>query len=811
MDPRSERDLLHPIVCYHCGDPVKAPGVISEEKEFCCQGCKLVYEILESHKLSQYYAIENSPGNSPQPGQDAHFAYLNEPHIAELLTQFSDGSTATTTFRIPGMHCSSCIWLLENLHRIDPGILQSRTDFLRKEIRIRFAYLQTDIRRIVELLSSLGYEPEINLDAAKEKPERDLNRRLYYKIGIAGFCFGNAMLLSFPEYLSSNDVDPILKMMFRWLNIALALPVFVYCSSDFFRSSFAGLSKRVVNLDVPIALGIAILFLRSAVEIVAATGPGYVDSLCGLVFFLLLGRLFQAKTYETLNFERDYRSYFPLAVTTRRNGAETTVPVSLLGVGDWMVIRNNDIIPADALLLRGDAHIDYSFVTGESNPISRATGEIVFAGGRQRGSAIELEVFRPVSQSYLTQLWNDHRTDRSTHVPATTLANAISKYFTGGVLVLAAVAAIVWLPQYPVIAWRAVTGVLIVACPCALALSTPFAFGTALRVLGRRKFYLKNISVIESLARIHSIVFDKTGTMTYARRAAVRFVGHPLSITEQALVASLARNSTHPLSRSIYEATTGEEILDAADFLEVPNAGLSATIAGIPVRLGSREFAGQPGYQREDGPPAGHHMLETRAYVSLSGAARGYFTITNQYRDGLDGLIADLGRCHDLSLISGDNDAERRNLEQRFKGNVELHFRQSPMDKLAFIVARQKQKKRTLMVGDGLNDAGALQQSDAGIALTEDIAAFTPACDAILDASSFSLLDRFLRLCRASRLIVIASFAISFLYNVVGLSFALRGVLSPIVAAVLMPLSSVTVVLFTTVSVRLAARWLHIT
>ena len=810
MDPRTDVDVVQRAVCFHCGETVKDGGVVLEEKAFCCQGCKLVYEILEEHKLCQYYAIQESPGNSPSAGRGEKFAYLDDPQVVKLLTRFSDGSTATTSLRIPGMHCSSCIWLLENLYRIDSGILQSRTDFLKKEIRIRYAEGKTDLRRIAELLTSLGYQPEINLDSIEKKPEKEPNRHLYYKIGIAGFCFANIMLLSFPEYLSSHDVDPNLRNTFAWLNLALALPVFFYCSAEYFRSSIAGLSKRVINLDVPLALGIAILFFRSVVEIVGGTGPGFMDSLAGLVFFLLLGKLFQAKTYDALNFDRDYRSYFPLAVTTRRNGIETTVPVSRLAVGDKIVVRNNDIIPADAFLLHGDAHIDYSFVTGEFTPVSRGVGEMIYAGGRQVGNAIELEVFNAVSQSYLTQLWNDNQPEHQGRWQVTTLSNAISKYFTAGILTFAAAAAVLWLPDDPARALSAVTGVLIVACPCALALSTPFALGTVLRIFGRRKFYLKNISVVESLANIHSIVFDKTGTVTQSRRSAVRFVGNDLSRRERTIIASLARNSTHPLSRSVFEAMAGGEILDTVEFLEVPNAGLSGRIDDVPVRLGSRSFVGQPDRHTTENRAGDHVEGETRVHVSINDIVRGYFSIANRYRDGLNRLIASLGRRYDLILLSGDNDAERAHLESRFNGKINLHFGQSPSDKLSFISSLQREKKRILMVGDGLNDAGALRQSDVGIALTEDIAAFSPACDAILDGTALSQLDGFLRLCRASMRIVIASFVISFLYNIAGLSFAMRGALSPVAAAVLMPLSSITVVLFTTISVRLVARRLGI-
>jgi Cu+-exporting ATPase len=609
------------------------------------------------------------------------------------------------------------------------------------------------------------------------------------------------MLLSFPEYLAGGDVDLGLSRFFSFFVLLLSLPVFFYCSTGFFRSSFTGLRRRIVNLDVPIALGILVLFSRSAYEIVTQTGPGFMDSMSGLVFFLLLGRLFQAKTYESLNFDRDYTSYFPLAATVREGDRERAVPLSALAPGNRIVIRNGDIVPADAILVRGSGAIDYSFVTGESRLEQKESGDFIFAGGRQTGGVLELDVLKEVSQSYLTQLWKESEPVERQRADLTSLSNGIAKYFTAGVLALAALAAIIWLPRDVPTALNAITGVLIVACPCALALSTPFTFGTAMRVFGRYGFFVKGAPVVEALSKVTTIVFDKTGTMTHAGRSSVQFCGEPLSEHDRSLVASLVRNSTHPLSRTLHERLRGGRVQRVHEFIEIPGEGLGGVVDGTEVRLGAARFVHSLGGR---GTAAdGRH---SKVHISIAGEGRGYFAIAHRYRDGLDQLVARLRRKFRLLLLSGDNDAERRHLRESFSEDVELHFDQSPTQKRKFVSALRAEGESVMMVGDGLNDAGALQESAVGISVTDDISAFAPASDAILDGKAFAKLDVFLRLSRASVAIVAMSFVISILYNAVGLTFALRGELSPILAAILMPLSSISVVLFTTTAVRFASR-----
>lgn len=788
------------IICFHCGIECKDELISFENKSFCCAGCKTVYQILDKSNLCTYYNLETNPGLSPNLNFGNKFDYLDDKQTIAKLMDYKDDSLTSITFHIPQMHCSSCIWLLENLFKLNNSIKNSKVDFLKKKLSVHFNHNEITLKQVVQLITSLGYEPQILLDSFEKKPEPHLNKKLYYKIGIAGFCFGNVMLLSFPEYLSIDMSEVFFRKLFGYLNLLLSLPVFLYSASGYFISAVQGLRKNVINLDVPISLGILALFIRSTYEVLTFTGAGYFDSLTGLVFFLLIGKFLQEKTYDTLNFERNYKSYFPLAVTVLIDGNERSIPVSKLMVGNRIVVRKNELIPADSILFNGQGKIDYSFVTGESKPVSKVSGEMIYAGGRQMSGAIELEVIKEVSQSYLTQLWNNDTFNKSTESAFTNFSNAVSKYFTGVVLLIAVTATLAWLPYNSATALNVFTAVLIVACPCALALSTPFTLGNAMRVFGKNMLYVKNSAVIEKIARINTIVFDKTGTITEPGKSDLIYHGKVLSNDDQKLIKSLVRSSTHPLSKKIFDSLESVDFYPVTSFREISGKGIEGVVYGSHVKIGSAGYAGGMVKDENDS------FLRTEIHISINDESIGYFSVSNSYRNGISNVIKQLEKKYAVSLLSGDNTSEKENLKKFFDKRSALLFKQSPEDKLNYIKTLQSQKAKVMMIGDGLNDAGALNKSDVGISVTDNISNFTPASDAIADAGILNRLPVLLKYARDSVYVIYINFGISFIYNVIGLSFAVQGLLSPLIAAVLMPLSSITVVSFATLATNFIAK-----
>lgn len=789
----TESTIAQLTTCYHCGEDCVSTTYKFEEKTFCCQGCESVYRILSENKLCSYYNYNDHPGATRQR-IDKRFDYLDEPTIIKELIDYTDNEITTVTLYIPHIHCSSCIWLLEKLNKFNPAVHYCRIDFLKKQLNIKFDNKKLSLKGLVELLYDIGYEPVISLQDVIKKQNGINNDNLVAKIAVAGFCFGNVMLLSFPEYFGLSAYEQSFRHFFGWLNIAFCLPVVFYSGTGYFTSAWQNIRNKVMHIDFPLALGIAVLFGRTVIEILTKSGAGFADTLCGLVFFLLVGKFVQRKTYNHISFERDYRSFFPVAVQVMEGDAEKPVPLADLKVGQRIVIRHSEIIPADAILLKGEALVDFSFVTGESVPVNKTLGEIIYAGGRQTSEAIELEVVKPVSQSYLTQLWNNEAFTRQQDNRMQTFNEKVSKYFTVVLLVIAFGCLAFWLPTDARRGLAAFTAVLIVACPCALALSTPFTMSAALSIFDRNLFYLKNTAVVEQLARIDTIVFDKTGTITTSGGNNIT-LNAVLRGREKQLIYSACSNSNHPLSRMICRYLGSMAKLPVNEYNEMPGKGINATIGTDTIRLGSGKFL------------FGHFeeaALSTRVHIMINAEYLGYFTFTQSYRNGLD-KVARLSPPYRLFLVSGDQNHEKKELLSVFEAD-QMHFDQSPQQKLGFIKLLQHLKGKVMMVGDGLNDAGALKQSDLGIAVTDNVNNFSPGCDAILDGKSFGKLPAFLQFSKSTVRIIHCSFFISLTYNLIGLSYAVTGNLSPLIAAILMPVSTVTIISFTTIATHIAAR-----
>jgi P-type Cu+ transporter len=785
------------LQCYHCGEDCREETLKFDDKSFCCQGCKTVYQIINKNDLCEYYELSERPGiNQKEIARKDLFAFLEDEQVADKLIHFKNKKETHVTFYLPQMHCSSCIWLLENLNRVDPGFIHSKVDFPKKQIELVFSNDLLTLRKAAEWLAAIGYKPHISLNDIDGEVKKPVNRSRILKLGIAGFCFGNIMMLSFPEYFSIAEASelPQLKQVFAYLNLALALPVFFYSSTEFFSSAWHGIKQRFLNIDAPVVLAIVITFARSVYEILTQTGAGYLDSMSGIVFFMLIGRVFQDKTYQTISFERDYKSYFPVSVTVKTEEGEKETPIYKLRVGDRIIIRNGELVPADAILFYGKARIDYSFVTGESAPVSTTIGEIIYAGGKQTGEIIELEIIKDVSQGYLTGLWNKDTFKNKTEEKHVSFVHALARNFTYILLLLAAATSVYWWFNDPSVILNAVSAMLIIACPCALLLSATFTNGNMLLRTGRAGFYLRNASVFESISKVNHIVFDKTGTITSPGDVNLVWAGKELGQRELSVLHSITRISSHPLSRAIAEQTKGNEVLKIQEFSELPSKGIEATVNNQVWRIGSWQFV-----NRENTTERYDEIQSTKVYVAHNGSLLGVYLFRNKYREGLSDIIHQLKKeGYAISLISGDNNSEEKTLRNILGEDADLLFNQSPEDKLNYIKQLQESGKKVMMIGDGLNDAGALKQSDAGIAISEHINTFSPACDVIVEGSKFRSLPEFFRYSRSGKKIILASFGVSVIYNIIGLWFAMQGLLSPVVAAIIMPLMSVSIVLLTT-------------
>jgi Cu+-exporting ATPase len=747
--------------------------------------------------MCAYYDFDGASGVSQRTARRDRSVYdvLLDPATASRFIDFRSGRRARARFSLPGMHCASCVWLLEQLSRFDPGILASRVDLLRKTIEVEFDESRTDLRAIAILLSSVGYEPLLTIEGSerlREAERREANRRIYLRLGVAGFAAGNVMMISIARYLAGEGgMEPTLMRLFDFLSIGLSLPVYLYSASPWLTSAIGSLRRRVINLDVPVALGITVLFVRSVVDIVSGAGEGFLDSFAGLVFFLLIGRLFQQRAFDAVSFDRTVRSFFPHSVRREARGTEDVVPIDSIGVGDVMVIRNGEVIPADAVLMSATGYVDYSFVTGESVPVECTSGSMIYAGGKVVGTSMRLTATRPASQSYLASLWERTatRTPRTSYMH---LSDRFGRWFTLGALLLATSGAMFWLPDVTT-AVNVFTAVLIIACPCALTLAAPITLGTAMGVLGRFGMYVKNIGVLLELRRVTAIVFDKTGTLTTGRHE-VTYTGRPLTDDDREAVRAIAAQSTHPISRSI--AGSEPVRVNAEVTSEDPGHGIRGVAGGRSIIIGSRAYMD---VLLNDAP------THDGTYVAIDGAIAGRFDVHTEVRPNVPSMIGVLrARQIPVSLVTGDTERDEEVLRSLFPPDSMI-FRATPEEKVSAV----EQKRRSdvvLMIGDGLNDVSAMAVADVSIAVTDDTSTLAPASDMVMPARRLPDLPNLLTYTADLTRVINTSLWFTMAYNVLGIGLALAGLLTPVITAVMMPVSSLLVVGMSVLGARRAAR-----
>lgn len=769
------------LACRHCGDLCGPDARVLNDAPFCCHGCESVYRLLATHGLTDYYAGTTGISQRTTDGRPAsRFAAFDDPIATARLVK-RIGDVSRVTLQTPALHCASCLWLLEQLWKVDPGVRRVDASLLHRTVTVEFTPEKTTLRRIAEQLAALGYEPVIDAEPVTDRVPAE-RRRLYLQLGVAGFAFGNMMLFSIPQYLNGGLLEPEFQRLFDGLNLAFALPVLFYSAADYFTSASRALRASAITLDVPVALGLAVLFGRSAFEIVTRTGEGFLDSFAGLVFFLLIGKLFQRKAFDSVSFDRTARSFLPLSV--RRlddDGVATLVPIEQLRPGDTLLVRAHEVVPADAMLTGGTGLIDYAFVTGEQAPVAVDDGALVHAGGRVVGTTLRLTVTRAVAHSHLARLWTDPVFASAKAHWLDELLARFGRAFTISALFLAAAGAWWWWPDVTMSATVA-TAVLIIACPCAFTLAAPLTLGTAMGILGRSGVYVKSPSVVLDLSRITAAVFDKTGTLTTGTTAdASDLAAFPSA--ERLLIQRLAAQSIHPASRAIAAGLTADG--EALDVQETPGRGITGVVAGRHVALGSAAFVRDLSHLPVSDDAGG-------VWAWVEGGTPRPIRLSVAERPGIRTVIAGIASRVTTWLLSGDHAGEAGRWSSVF--GDQMRFRLSPGDKLTIVRDLSAQGHRVLMVGDGLNDAGALAAADVGLAVSDDTACLVPACDAIVRGHTLSHLDALLAYARRARRVIALCFTVSLLYNAIGLGLALSGHLTPLATAILMPVSSLTIV-----------------
>lgn len=784
--------------CFHCNGILPKKPIEKDGHLFCCRGCVSVYTIIKESGLESVYS-NKSLGSFSRPSEDdniGEFDFLENENVREKIISFKEGNICKVVLYAPDIHCASCIWLLEHLPKLHSAIIQSQVNFHAKKISILFDISKLSLKELAILLTKIGYKPYFSFE--KKSSEDKEQQKLLIRLGVAGFAFGNIMLLSFPDYLDNlSTLEQRYADLFHYVSFILSLPVILFSAQPYLRSAWGGLKAKDLNMDVPIGLGILTLFFRSAYDVFILSEPGYFDSLSGFVFFLLIGRWYQHKTYRFLDFDKSFNSFFPISVIKIENLNEVIKEVKDIQENDIVKLRNGELIPFDCILLSEEARIDYSFVTGESAIFHKKKGDLIYAGGKLYGQKILVQVKKVFDQKYFMQLWSEN-TQRKSYT-FKKISDFLGKLITALVLSVALFALYYWRNESTDTILKIITSVLIIGCSCAFALSAPFLFGNVSRILSKIDLFVKDANTIVTLSRVNHIVLDKTGTIT-EKTFKAKWIGKELTPNQIDALYAVFQNSFHPLSKKIVELLKDKiSIINECDYYnEYAGKGIEAGVKGIKIRAGSKDWLNVD----RDIIEADHSLV----FIEINDEMAGYFSIQNEIRKGLKNLNNLLKDNYRIHILTGDSNANTEPLKTIFQNNVTILTQQKPEDKKNYIEKIQTNNGVVLMIGDGLNDMPALKTADFGISITDDTSYFAPSGDAIMKGDSLKYLPDILRYSKVSYRLLIISYVFSFVYNIVGLSLAFSGRLSPLVAAVFMPFSSISVVLFAILSTNYFAK-----
>lgn len=789
------------VSCAHCGLPVPT-GLIepAAEAQFCCQGCRTVFDVIRANGLERYYALRQGDTNSAAPARTTgrSYAEYDDPAFREMHCRPLPGGLYAVELFLEGVHCAACVWLVEKLPHLAPGVVLARLNLRRSLLQVTWDPSAGTLSAAACVLDSLGYAPHPARDVARRTLRRREDARLLVRIAVAGAIAGNVMLLAFALYSGMfAAMEPVYQTFFRYLSMVLTVISLAWPGSMFFRGAWAAIRTRTAHLDLPIAIGLAAGGVAGVVNTLTGRGEIYFDSLAVLVFALLVGRWVQYRQQRWASdaVEMLY-SLTPSAVRLVEGDAVREAPIEVVQAGDTVEVRGNETVPVDGEVVSGDSRVDQSLLTGESRPLRVGRGDRVCAGTINISNPLRIRVTAAGEQTRVGKLLKIVEEYAARPAPLVRLADRLAGWFTAAVLTLAAATVLIWLRIDPYRAIDNATALLIVTCPCALGLTTPLAVTVAIGRAAKRGILIKGGDTLERLARPGRMVLDKTGTLTYGRMRVVRWHGEPWI---QPLVGAIESKSAHPVARAFVEVFGSQERttpqLEATTTL---GAGIAGMVDGHALRVGSVAWV-RSSVSRESPEIAARtqEFLEaglTPVLIAVDEEIRAVAGIGDAVREDARAALQWLrSQGWIIELLSGDHDEVVRHVAAQLDiETAQTHGGCLPEQKLDYI-RRTAASPATVMVGDGINDAAALAAADVGIAVHGGAEASLAAADVYLNRPGLTPIVELIHASRRTFRAIRRTLAVSLGYNLVGAALAMTGVLNPLIAAILMPVSSFTV------------------
>lgn len=793
------------VRCTHCSLPVP-PGLVvaGRREQFCCHGCESVYEIIHGCGLDRFYKLRAGENVAAPRALVTGRGYeeFDDPAFAARHVMIDADGLARLELYLEGVHCAACVWLVEKLPRVVPGVLEARLDFRRGLVRLRVDTGAVALSRVAAALDSLGYPPHPARDIASRALRRREDHRFLVRIGVAGACAGNVMMLSFALYGGFfAGIEAQFAVFFRWLSMLIGLLALAWPGSLFFRGAIAALRTHTAHMDLPIALGLAVGALGGVIHTILGHGEIYFDSLTALVFLLLVGRWIQQRQqrWAADAVELLYSLTPAAARVVAADGAVRSVPIEAVQRGDTVEIRAGETVPVDGDVIAGEATFDQSLLTGESRPVARRSGDVVCAGTVNLSASVRIAATATGADTRVGRLMTLVERSARERAPIIELADRLAGWFTVVVLVLAAFTLGLWLWLDPAHSIGHATALLIVACPCALGLATPLAVAVAIGRSAKRGILIKGGQTLERLARPGTILLDKTGTLTRGRQTLVQWTGDD---DAKVLAAALERASAHPAAQALVAALPEPDAaLVVRDVDQKLGGGISGTVGDHSVQLGTANYLEAANVAIDDAlHAAANHAARdglTPILVAVDGRAVALAALGDPLRDDAADVLARLRRAGwQVGILSGDHPATVAAIARQL--GVDPHAARggvSPEEKLAAVRAAQAAdpNRPVVMVGDGVNDAAALSAATVGIAVHGGAEASLAAADVYLSRAGLAPIAALLSASGRTFRTIRTALAASLVYNAVGATLAITGVINPVIAAVLMPLSSFTV------------------
>ncbi|MDX8397641.1 MAG: heavy metal translocating P-type ATPase [Mariprofundaceae bacterium] len=804
--------------CFHCGLGVKGAAacmgqVNGESHSFCCSGCLNVCQVIHEAGLDRFYQrLEKQELTlKPPPDEPADMDQYDLREVQDEFVQVLSEGLNKTQLMVEGIHCAACVWLIEKALKSMPGIIQAEVNLVHHRLVLQWQPEKVTLTQIMRRLSALGYAAiPFNIDHV-EGVLRKQNQRLLFRLGFAGFGAMNIMWISIALYAGAfSGMSGEYQNFFHWVSFAIATPVLFYSGGPILAAAWQGLRQARLSMDLPIAIGAMVTYSYSLWQTMHAGEQVYFDTVVSFLFVILIGRYLEAlarrnassATLRLLELQ-------PRMATRLTQTDDERVSIRKLNIGDKLRIRPGDKVPADGVIIQGDSHVDESMLTGESQAIHKGVGCPLIAGTINAESALVIEVEKTGADTVLSRIIHLVESAQGSKAPIQNLADRIVPYFVGTTLSLACLSFLYWFNIDMDTALLAATAVLIITCPCALGLATPVAIAVSTGLAAKFGVLIRNGEALECLSKVSHIVLDKTGTLTQGSMAMTEVVSKYANDEILQWAGTVERHYSHPLARAVCAELEAQELnfFGCSDMQLLAGLGVGGNVqtadGTYEVWVGNQQLMHKHDIAIDRYHQTAYEHIEATMgiaiCVAVNGELVGLLRFEDSLREGAKELVGQLAQAGlSMTILTGDSSASASHLKQSLIGDeaIDIHVIAEvlPEDKAAMVAQLQQGGECVLMLGDGINDAPALAQADISIAMGEGTDVAMECSDIVLMGSDLQKIVWVLALGKRTLQTIRQNLIFSLSYNIVLVPAAMVAWITPIFAALAMPLSSLVVI-----------------